>query len=68
MSVKPAMLTARDAATYLGLGLREVRRLVKAGELDIKYIGAKNNHEYRIVTASADAYIAALPSEPRRSA
>lgn len=62
--MKPAMMTARDTAAYLGLGLREIRRLVKAGELDIKYVGVKNNHEYRILTDSADAYIASLPSDP----
>lgn len=65
MSVKPAMQTAKDTAAYMGLGLREVRRLVKAGELDVKYIGKHNSREYRIITESADAYIASLPSEPR---
>lgn len=66
-TLKPAMLTARNAAEYMGVSLREVRRLIKAGELDIKYIGEKNSREYRILTASCDAYVDALPTEPRRA-
>jgi len=63
--VKPALLRASDAAAYLGLSVREIRRLVKAGELDIKYVGEKNNREYRILTASCDAYVDALPNDPK---
>lgn len=63
--VQPLMLTANSAATYLGISLREVRRLVKDGELDIKYVGKKSSREYRIIRASCDAYFESLPSEPR---
>lgn len=62
------LMRANDAATYLGVSVREIRRLVKAGELDIKYVGKKNSREYRIITASADAYFDALPTEKRVSA
>lgn len=63
--IKPAFMRVKDAAAYLAVGETEVRRLARAGELDMKFIGKNSSREYRIVTASIDDYIASLPSDPR---
>lgn len=56
-----ALYRVSDAAEYLALHEREVRRLVAAGVLHRRYIGKRG---YRITRSSIDAYVASLPSEP----
>jgi excisionase family DNA binding protein len=58
--VKPAMMRVADAAAYLGLSDRQIRYLAESGELQRRWIGKR---QYRITTASLDAYAAALPEE-----
>lgn len=56
-----ALYRVADAAVYLSLHEREVRRLVSAGILHRRYIGKRG---YRITAASLEDYVASLPAEP----
>jgi excisionase family DNA binding protein len=56
----PALYRVKDAAAYLSLHEREVRRLVKAGILHRRYTSQRS---YRITAESIEAYITSLPSE-----
>jgi len=60
VAIKPALLRSKDAATYLGVSVRTVERLVGEGVLERRYIGRR---QYRVTVSSCDAYVASLPAE-----
>ena len=61
--MSPALYRVKDAADYMALSQREVRRLADAGILHRSYIGASSRKYYRITAASIEEYLASLPAE-----
>lgn len=61
--VKPSLYRVKDLAARWSISEWEVRRLVKAGELERRYVGT-SGRTYRITAASVEAYEASLSSEP----
>lgn len=64
MSIRPLLVTAREAADLLGVGVTAVYDLAAAGELEKKYVG-KGTRNFRLTYASLETYVAGLPSEPQ---
>lgn len=58
-TVKPLLVSKKDAAAMLSVTEREVIRLINAGELERRYIGGGTKY-YRIPYASLEAYVATL--------
>lgn len=56
------LVTAREAAEMLSLGVSSVRELVDNKTLDRRFIG-RGTREYRITVESLRAYVDALPRE-----
>jgi len=55
--VRPARMSIRQIADYLGSGERQIWDLIKAGELEV--VGTRRKRW--VITASADAYVARQP-------
>lgn len=61
--MKPLLVTAREAADMLGVGVTTVYDLAAAGDIEKKYIG-KGTRNFRLTYASLESYVDGLPSEP----
>lgn len=59
------LVTAREAAEILSIGISQVRILVDNGQLERRYIGS-GTREYRIAVESLKDYVAGLPREAVR--
>lgn len=58
-----ALWKVKDAAAWLSVSDREVRRLAETGELSRRYVG-QGSRFYRITGKSLDDYLASLSEEP----
>ncbi|WP_442756605.1 helix-turn-helix domain-containing protein [Methylocystis sp. JAN1] len=57
VSIRPAVLTIKQAMAYAQIGRTKLFELIKLGELDARRLGTK----VVIFTSSLDAYLSALP-------
>lgn len=57
------LVTAREAADMLSIGLTDLYNLAAAGHVEKRYIG-KGTRKFRIPVASLQAYADALPVDP----
>ncbi len=57
--MQPRLLSAEDAARYLGVSERKLRELAKAGYITRRYIGNRPKYERE----DLDEYIDTLPED-----